>query len=233
MERFSNQLKIDSFSTSHQQMLANANIAMVGAGGLGCPLLLSLVQMGVGHISIFDDDVVNLSNLNRQGLFGINDIGRLKAETAVEKLAIINPKAVLLPFNERISSKNASQLLSHFHIVVDCTDNLSTRYAIDKVCSRCSIPLIFGGVRKFEGQVGVFNGMSGVSFSEIFPVSDETFKNEDCEMLGTFGFITQIIGGFQAQEVFKIVTGIGQPLWGKVVHYDLLEHQKSVVNYLM
>lgn len=231
MNRYSNQQKITGFTPEHQKKLDKAKVLVVGAGGLGCPLLTNLVQMGIGETTVLDDDVVNESNLNRQWLYTPDDIGKSKVVCAQNKLSSLNPNIRIAGIQERLTSKNAAAFVQGFDVVVDCTDNLAARYALDEVCHQFKLPLVFGGIRMTEGQVGIFNGVSGVRFSDVFKPSKEAFQQEDCNALGTLGFICNMIGSFQASEVFKLITGLGEPLMAKVVHLDAFGNSVSSFNY--
>lgn len=231
MNRYSNQQKITGFRPEHQDKLEQAKVLVVGAGGLGCPLLTNLVQMGIGHITILDDDVVSESNLNRQWLYTTGDIGKLKVELAKERLLRLNPTINVNGKEDRLTSKNAEAYVQGFDIVVDCTDNLAARYALDEACHQFSLPLVFGGIRMAEGQVGIFNGVSRVRFSDVFKPTKEAFQQEDCNTLGTLGFVCNMVGSYQASEVFKLITRLGEPLMAKVVHLDAFGNSVSSFNY--
>lgn len=231
MNRYSNQQKITGFTPEHQMKLDKAKVLVVGAGGLGCPLLTNLIQMGVGHVTILDDDVVNESNLNRQWLYTPNDVGEPKVVCAEQRLLKLNPSIKIKGIQDRLTSKNAKALVQGFDVAVDCTDNLAARYALDEGCHLFELPLVFGGIRMTEGQVGIFNGASGVRFSDVFKPTKEAFRQEDCNTLGTLGFICNMVGSFQASEVFKIITGLGEPLMAKVVHLDAFGNSVSSFNY--
>lgn len=218
---------MDGFDQSHQERLRKARVLVVGAGGLGCPLLTFLVQAGVGNITLLDDDVVNLSNLNRQWLFTENDVGEAKVDVATQQLLKLWPQVNIQPVKERIQSQNADYWLTDQNLVIDCTDNLAARYTLDRFCHKLQIPLIFGGVRKFEGQVGLFCGSSGKQFSDVFPQTTEVFAQEDCNLLGTMGFVVGAIAAQQAALAVKVLCQLGDLPFGKLWHIDLISGRFS------
>lgn len=229
-ERYSRQLLLKQFGEAGQQKLLQAKVLVVGAGGLGCPALQYLAAAGVGMIGIVDDDVVALSNLHRQVLYSVADIGLPKAERAAFVLQQLNPEITVVVYNERLTIQNALDIIAGFDIIVDGTDNFSTRYMINDACVLLNKPLVYGAVSQFEGQIAVFNhnrpdGMPSVNYRDLFPqpVGDDEVQN--CAEAGVLGVLPGIIGTMQANEVIKLITGIGQPLINRLLTYNALNNQ--------
>src|SRR5665213_2463271 len=156
-ERYQRQIILKEFGVAGQQKLFDAKVLVVGAGGLGCPLLQYLAAAGVGTIGIIDDDKVALSNLHRQILFSVKDIGKAKSEQAANYLRQLNPEITLIAYNQRITNQNALELMGDFDYVADGTDNFATRYMINDACELLTKPLLYGAISRFEGQVAVLN----------------------------------------------------------------------------
>jgi adenylyltransferase/sulfurtransferase len=211
-----------------QVALLNAKVLVVGAGGLGCPNLYYLASSGVGTIGIIDSDFVEIKNLHRQILFDETDIGNLKVDVAKKKLNQINSQATIQIFPERFQKENAEIIARDFDVIVDCSDNVPTRYLIDEISQRLKTPFVYGAVRRFEGQLSVFNYKTGPSFIDLFP-DQKVFDSElDCAAAGIFGHVTGLIGCLQSNEVMKIILGIDSILTGEVLTVDLqnLEFRK-------
>ncbi|MCE2833333.1 MAG: HesA/MoeB/ThiF family protein [Chitinophagaceae bacterium] len=229
-ERYHRQLILKGFGTAAQQRLADARVLVIGAGGLGCPIMQYLVAAGVGHIGIADHDRVSLSNLHRQVLFGDEDIGSLKVEVAKRRLMALNPE---ININIWPVSWTQSHCLDHFptyDVVVDATDNFATRYLINDACVLLQKPLVFGAVSQYEGQVAVFNhlrsdGSRSVNYRDLFPVPPQSGEVLNCAEGGVLGVLPGIIGSMQAMEVIKLITGIGEPLADRLLTYDALFQQ--------
>lgn len=229
-ERYSRQLLLKQFGETGQRKLLQAKVLVVGAGGLGCPVLQYLAAAGVGMIGIVDDDIVALSNLHRQVLYSVADIGRPKVERAAFVLQQLNPEITVVAYNERLTTQNALDIIAGFDIIVDGTDNFSTRYMINDACVLLNKPLVYGAVSQFEGQVAVFNynqpdGAPSVNYRDLFPqtVGDDEVQN--CAEAGVLGVLPGIIGTMQANEVIKLITGIGQPLINRLLTYNALNNQ--------
>ena len=229
--RYENHFKLDGFSPDLQEKIAQTRILVIGAGGLGCPLLVNLAMLGIGFIRLADDDIIQESNLNRQFLFPHHRIGEQKAEVAAEFLRAFNPQVSIETHIDRFKQQNANELLDGIDYAIDCSDNLATRYSLDIFCSEKRIPMIFGGVRKYEGQVGVFHFRSETRFSDVFPPSAEVFASEDCNVLGTTGFVCQNIASWQAAELFKMISGQGEILEGKLLMIDQLNVQHMSIQH--
>ena len=194
---------------------------MIGAGGLGCPILSYLAAAGVGQIGIIDFDTVDESNLQRQILFSLNDIGTNKARAAKNKLQQQNQHINITAFDYALTNLNAIELFKQFDIIVDGTDNFSTRYMVNDACVLTKKPLVYGAIYKFEGQVSVFNYKDGPTYRCLFPNPPETVQS--CSEVGVIGVLPGIIGTQQANEVIKLILGIGKIMSGRVLIYNALE----------
>jgi adenylyltransferase/sulfurtransferase len=223
--RYSRQVLLSEIGEAGQLKLKAASILVIGAGGLGCPVLQYLAAAGIGTIGIVDDDKVDESNLHRQVIFGQQDVGKLKAEVAAQRLQAMNPNIIVKAITERLHPDNAFELLNDYDIVVDGSDNFPTRYLVNDVCVKLDKPFVSGSVMKFEGQVGVFNyklndkQCSG-TYRCLFPEPPQERDAPDCATIGVIGVIPGLIGMLQANEVIKMITGYGTVLAGKLLVID-------------
>jgi molybdopterin/thiamine biosynthesis adenylyltransferase/rhodanese-related sulfurtransferase len=230
-ERYSRHLILEGFGEEAQLKLKNAKVLVVGAGGLGCPALLYLSAAGVGSIGIIDDDVVNESNLQRQILFNTEDIGKQKVIVAGEKLRRQNPCIKIETHFKRVSKENALSIITNYDLVIDGSDNFATRYLLNDVCIILNKPLVYGAIHKFEGQVSVFNYKNGPTYRCLFPEPPNEGEMPACGEIGVLGVLPGIIGTLQATEAIKIITGIGEPLSGKLLSFDLLSNSFSTFEF--
>lgn len=225
-ERYQRQVILKEIGTEGQDKLFKSKVLVVGAGGLGCPALQYLAAAGVGTIGIVDFDVVELSNLHRQVLFNVDDIGKAKAEVAAKKLQVFNPGIKLIVHNTKLSNDNALEIFMNYDIVIDGTDNFSTRYLVNDACVLLNKPLVYGAILRYEGQVGVFNfqnefGGSSTNYRDVFPTPPLPSTVPSCSEAGVLGVLPGIIGAMQAAEAIKLITGIGEPLCNKILSYNL------------
>jgi sulfur-carrier protein adenylyltransferase/sulfurtransferase len=220
LTRYSRHLVLPGFGVQAQEKLKRARIAVIGAGGLGAPVLFYLAAAGIGEITVFDSDIVSLSNLQRQILFTQDDIGKSKASAAVHRLKILNSTITVNAMTERITSANALHQLQGSHIIIDCTDNFPSRYLLNDAAVLLGIPLVYGSVFQNEGQVAVFNFRNGPNYRDLHPVPPAVGSVPDCEEGGVLGVLPGIIGSMQANEALKILTGMGDPLAGRLLLYD-------------
>ncbi len=211
-----------------QVKLKAARVLVIGAGGLGCPVLQYLTAAGVGHIGIVDNDTVDETNLHRQILYHAGDIGQNKAETAAKKLAVMNPYVKLLPIPVRLDAENAQQIIQNYDLVIDGSDNFPTRYVTNDACVATNKPLIFGSILRFEGQVSVFNYKNGPTYRCLFPEADE---GDNCEMAGVMGVLPGIIGSYMANEAIKVICEIGETLSGKLLIINTLTNQTNIFHF--
>jgi len=219
--RYHKHLQLPEIGLQGQLKLKKARVLVVGAGGLGAPVLQYLVAAGVGNITIVDDDTIELGNLQRQILYNTEDVGKAKTEKAQQKLLLQNPNCKISVLNTKINAQNAFEIIKNFQVVVDCTDNLEARYAINDASVKSYVPMVYASVYKFEGQVSVFNYRGGVSFRDLYPETTGK-KVASPAQVGLMGVLPGIVGGFQANEVIKIISGIGVILSGKLFVINLL-----------
>ena len=229
-QRYIRQISLKSFGCSAQQKLLNAKVLVIGAGGLGCPVLQYLVAAGVGTIGIVDDDVVSLSNLHRQVLFQTSDIGLPKAEKAVEALNKLNPTINIKGFNVRLENSNALDLCKSYDIIIDGTDNFSTRYLINDAAFLLKKPVVYGSIYQFEGQVAIFNlidekNIPSTNYRDLFPKQPVENEVPNCNEVGVIGVLPGIIGTMMANECIKLITGMGNLLVNKLLIYNTLTFQ--------
>ena len=224
-ERYQRQLMLDKFGSTSQEKLSKARVLVIGAGGLGCPILQYLAAAGIGTIGIADDDKVTYSNLNRQILYGQADVGRYKVEAAKEKIEALNNEIKVIAYKERWNQELSISYFPNYDIIVDATDNFASRYLINDACVLLKKPLVFGAVSQFEGQVAVFNATTdgtSVNYRDLFPVPPKNNEVRSCAEAGVLGVIPGLIGVMQATEVIKLITGIGEPLINKIAIYNAL-----------
>jgi sulfur-carrier protein adenylyltransferase/sulfurtransferase len=222
--RYSCQMALPGFGEAAQQQLNNARVLIVGAGGLGCPAAQYLAAVGVGTLCIADNDAVSTSNLHRQVLFGPADAGLKKAVVAAERLNHQNPGIKIIAHDQRVTSSNVMALIGHYDMVVDCTDNFETRYLLNDACVLSGIPLAYGAIYQFEGQVAVWNvkntnSKPSPNYRDLFPQVNAAHI-PDCAEGGVIPTLAGIIGCMQANEVIKYLTHTGEILAGKVLIFD-------------
>ena len=227
LSRYARHLRLNGFGETSQLKLKAGKVLVIGAGGLGSPILLYLVAAGIGTIGIVDDDYVDISNLQRQILFDTDDTGKSKAGIAAEKLRQLNPLINIIAHQEKITSSNAMEIISNYDVIADGSDNFPTRYLINDAEVLSGKPLVYGSVFRFEGQVSVFNflksdGSRGPNYRDLFPESPPPESVPDCSEAGVLGVLPGIIGSIQALEVIKVITGIGKVLSGKIFHFEAL-----------
>lgn len=203
--RYNRQMILPEIGIKGQEKISSAKVLVVGAGGLGCPALLYLSAAGIGTIGIIDFDKVELHNLHRQILYSTEDVGKSKANTAAEKLKNQNPHTNILVFDEMLSETNAEKIISQFNIVVDGSDNFLTRYLVNDTCVKLNLPLVYGSILKFEGQVAVFNFKGGKNLRDIFPEPPNAEDVPNCDENGVLGTLPGIISTMMAQETLKLI----------------------------
>lgn len=229
--RYIRQVSLPGLGSRGQQQLAGARVLVVGAGGLGCPVIQYLAGAGVGTLGIADGDLVELSNLHRQPLFTTADIGKPKAMIAAERIHAFNQLISCIPHKQHVTNQNALTLFEGYDMVVDCTDNFTARYAINDACFLLQKPLVFAAVFQYEGQVAVFNSTGtprAVNYRDLFPEPPSQGSVPDCNIAGVLGVLPGLIGIMQATEVIKLITGIGEPLSGKLLNYDIRTHTSNI-----
>lgn len=224
LEKYNRHIILPEFGEAGQEKLIKAKVLVIGAGGLGAPVLYYLVAAGIGTIGIVDPDVVSLSNLQRQILYKEVQCGESKALHAKATLEGLNPNAKIQTYTEMLTEHNAEEIMAGFDMVVGATDNLESRLVIDKYSKKLGIPFIHGSICEFQGQVSVFNYQNGSSYIDLFPGSPG-----ESLPLGVMGVLPGIIGSMQAVEVIKIITGIGEVISGKLLIYDALTANQTIV----
>src|SRR6187402_3005196 len=229
--RYSRQIILPEIGATGQQKLQDARVLVIGAGGLGCPVLQNLALAGVGNIGIVDGDVVDETNLHRQLLYTLKDCGNSKAETARKVILELNPEINVTAFPEFFTTQNASRIVDDYQIIVDCTDAIAVRYLINDISVSKRIPMVYASIHKFEGQVSVFNYKNGPSYRCLFPEQEGLNAVPNCAVSGVLGVLPNTIGTLQVTEVLKIILGIGEILSGKLLIYDALCFQTQTVNF--
>ena len=227
LARYNRHIIIPDFGIEAQKKLKAAKVLVIGSGGLGSPLLLYLAAAGVGTLGIVDLDVVDDSNLQRQVLFGIQDIGIPKVEAAKIRLKQLNPHIKIKTYNTQFTSKNALEIIKDYDVVADGTDNFPTRYLVNDASVLAGIPNVYASIFQFEGQVSVFNytdknGTKGPNYRDLYPTPPEPGLIPNCAEGGVLGVLPGIIGSLQANEVIKVITGVGEPLSGRFFVFDAL-----------
>jgi len=218
--RYSRHFVLPGFGPDAQLKLKSSKIIVIGAGGLGCPVLLYLTAAGVGTIAIVDDDQVSLSNLQRQVLYTTEDLTKPKAASAAEKLKKLNPEILFHIIDKRITTDNALAILTSYDVVVDCTDNFPTRYLLNDACVILDKPLVYGSIFRYEGQVSVFNYQKSPNYRDLYPLPPAPDSVPNCEEGGVLGVLAGIIGSMQASEAIKIAAGFGESLAGRLLLFD-------------
>jgi adenylyltransferase/sulfurtransferase len=221
--RYSRHLVLPEVGVEGQQRLRDARVVVVGAGGLGSPLAIYLAAAGVGRIGLVDFDVVDLSNLQRQVLYGTEDVGRSKLELARRRIAALNPHVSVDSHSVRLTSENALEILGDYDIVLDGTDNFPTRYLVNDACVLLGKPNVYGSIYRFEGQVSVFGAAGGPCYRCLYPEPPVAGSVPNCAEGGVLGVLPGTIGTLQATEALKLILGQGQPLVGRLLLFDALE----------
>ena len=231
IKRYNRQIILPEIGLEGQQKLKAAKVLMVGAGGLGCPVLQYLVAAGVGEVGIVDDDLVDNSNLHRQILYSPADIGRPKAVVAAEKLKVFNPYVELTAYQERLTQENAEELIEKYDLIIDGSDNFPTRYLVNDTCVTLNKTLVFGSIFKFEGHVSVFNYLGGPHYRDIFPEAPASNDVPNCAEIGVLGVLPGLVGLYMANEAIKIICEIGETLSGKLMTVNALDNPVSVFKF--
>lgn len=231
MSRYNRHITLPEIGQIGQDKLTKAKVLVIGAGGLGCPILQYLAAAGIGTLGIVDFDVVEESNLQRQILFGSSTLGENKAIAAKKRLEDINNTIQIVAYPEELTCNNAIQLFNQYDVIVDGTDNFSTRYLINDASIITNKPLVYGAIYKFEGQVAVFNYQKGASYRCLFPTPPDTDKTLNCSEVGVLGVLPGIIGTMQANEVLKIILELGNVLSGKLFCYNALTTENQTLSF--
>jgi molybdopterin/thiamine biosynthesis adenylyltransferase/rhodanese-related sulfurtransferase len=226
--RYSRHLIVDEIGVEGQRRLKGARVLIIGAGGLGSPVSLYLAAAGVGRLGLVDFDTVDVTNLQRQILYGSADVGKPKLDAAIRRLTDLNPHVAVRAHDVRLSSTNALEILRDYDIVVDGTDNFAARYLTNDACIRLGIPNVYGSIQRFEGQVSVFTANDGPCYRCLFPEPPPPGLVPSCAEAGVLGVLPGMIGTIQATEVIKLIVGAGTPLIGRLLCLNALDMQFRV-----
>ena len=231
MERHARHLVLPNVGLEGQEKLASARVLVIGAGGLGSPVLLYLAAAGIGTIGIVDDDVVDISNLQRQIIHRTEDVGSKKVDSARARLLALDPNIKVEVYPNRLNPENALSVLKGWDVVVDGTDNIPTRYLIDDACHLLSIPWVYGSIHRFEGQVSVFSTEQSRCYRDLFPEAPPAGALQNCADAGVFGVLPGVVGSIQATEVIKQILGLETNLVGSLLLYDALEMSTRMLRF--
>ncbi|NUS36698.1 MAG: molybdopterin-synthase adenylyltransferase MoeB [Pseudarthrobacter sp.] len=222
VERYSRHLIIPEIGALGQRRLKNAKVLVIGAGGLGSPALLYLAAAGVGTLGIIDDDAVDLSNLQRQVIHGVSDVGRPKTESARDAIAALNPLVDVRLHNVRLDASNALDLFAGYDLILDGADNFATRYLVNDAAAILGKPYVWGSIFRFDGQVSVFWEKHGPTYRDLYPEAPPAGSVPSCGEGGVFGMLCAAVGSLMVTEAVKLITGVGRSLLGRVALYDAL-----------
>lgn len=238
LERYARHIVLPEIGGAGQQKLKRARVLVVGAGGLGAPMLQYLAAAGVGTLGIIDDDTVSLSNLQRQVIHDTASVGQTKLDSARAVIERMNPNVSVELHNLRIDDGNAATLVAQYDVVADGSDNFETRYAVADACAQEHRPLVHASVGRFDGQVTVLkpyesgsDGKPNPSYRDLFPEPPPAGLVPSCAEAGVLGVLTGVLGTLQAMEVIKLITGIGEPLVGRLLLYDALAARFDTIRY--
>ncbi len=238
LERYARHIVLPEIGGAGQQKLKRARVLVIGAGGLGAPVLQYLAAAGIGTLAIVDNDDVSLSNLQRQVVHDTQSIGMAKTESARAAIARINPNVIVILHDLRVTGANAAQLVSQYDIVADGSDNFETRYAVADACAAEGKPLVHAAVGRFDGSITVLKpfesdaeGRPNPGYRDLFPSPPPPGLVPSCAEAGILGALTGVVGTLQAMEVIKLVTGIGEPLVGRLLLYDALAARFDTMRY--
>jgi sulfur-carrier protein adenylyltransferase/sulfurtransferase len=229
--RYSRQIRLAEIGKEGQEKIKGTSVVVIGAGALGCPVLQYLTAAGIGILGIVDNDWVDESNLNRQVLYSLKDIGKPKPLAAKEKLKLLNPEVTFNVHFIRLDNESALKVISQYDIIVDCTDNFASRYLINDAAVILNKPVVYGAIHKFSGQLMVLNYKNGPTLRCIYPEPPNPLEVPSCEEFGVIGSIPGIIGSLQATEVFKIILGHKGVLSGKLFMIDTLNFDTWISSF--
>ena len=238
IERYARHIVLPEVGGAGQQKLKRARVLVIGAGGLGAPVLEYLAAAGVGTLGIVDDDTVSLSNLQRQVIHDTDTVGMLKTHSAKAAIARINPNTAVETHTFRLNADNAPALIARYDITVDGSDNFETRYTAADACAREHKPLVHAAVGRFDGSVTVLkpfedgkDGKPNPGYRDLFPEAPPPGLVPSCAEAGVLGALTGVVGTLQAMEAIKLITGIGEPLVGRLLLYDALSARFETIRY--
>ena len=221
-ERFARHIMLDELGEAGQERLLGCSVLVIGAGGLGSPVVLYLAAAGVGTIGIADSDCVELSNLQRQIVHHTPDIGRPKVQSAAEKMTALNPDVTVVPFHERVLPDTIAGIMAGFDFVIDATDNFEAKFMINDACVRAGKPYSHGGILRFDGQTMTVLPGRSACYRCIFPEEPDAEAAVACSRAGVMGVLPGVIGTIQATEAIKCMLGIGELLTNRLLTYNVL-----------
>jgi sulfur-carrier protein adenylyltransferase/sulfurtransferase len=231
---YARHFRLPGFNLEVQNKLRTARVLIVGLGGLGCPAALYLASAGVGHLVLCDGDTVSATNLHRQILFDASHVGLKKVDVAAQRLSVQNPHIQISTIDQFADEETLRALVADFDVVLDGTDNFATKFATNDACEAAGVPLVYGSIFQFEGQVSVFHQAvaeePGYSYRDLFPEPPPPGFSQNCGEAGVIGVLPGIIGCLQASEVIKLITGLGETLSGKLLMFDALSGTSEAVN---
>ncbi len=223
LERYARHIVLREIGGAGQQKLRKARVLVIGAGGLGSPVLMYLAAAGVGVLGVVDDDIVSLSNLQRQVLHSTENIGKPKVASAVEAVARVNPYVTIEPHETRITEKNAADIIANYDLIMDGSDNFDTRYLINEVCVSLNKPLISAAMSQWEGQISLYDPANGgPCYACVFPERPADGLAPSCAEAGVMGALAGVMGSMMAGEAIKFITGAGEGLRGQMLIFDAL-----------
>ncbi|MES0023742.1 MULTISPECIES: molybdopterin-synthase adenylyltransferase MoeB [unclassified Mesorhizobium] len=238
LERYARHIVLPEIGGAGQQRLKRARVLVIGAGGLGAPVLEYLAAAGVGTLGIVDDDIVSLSNLQRQVIHATDTVGTAKTESAKAAIARINPHVAVELHDFRLTADNAAVLVTRYDVVIDGSDNFETRYVVADACAAEKRPLVHAAVGRFDGSVTVLmpfgtgaDGKPNPGYRDLFPEAPPEGLVPSCAVAGVVGALTGVVGTLQAMEAIKLITGIGEPLVGRLLLYDALSARFDTIRY--
>ncbi|WP_421914572.1 molybdopterin-synthase adenylyltransferase MoeB [Mesorhizobium sp.] len=238
IERYARHIVLPEIGGAGQQKLKQSRVLVIGAGGLGAPVLEYLAAAGVGTLGVVDDDVVSLSNLQRQVIHDTDMVGTLKTDSAKAAIARINPNTAVETHTVRLTADNAPALIARYDIVVDGSDNFETRYTVADACAARERPLVHAAVGRFDGSVTVLkpfetgkDGKPNPRYRDLFPEPPPPGLVPSCAVAGVIGALTGVVGTLQAMETIKLITGVGEPLIGRLLLYDALNARFDTIRY--
>ncbi len=217
------------FGLAGQEKLKSSKVLVIGCGGLGSPILLYLTAAGIGTLGIVENDIVDVSNLQRQVLYSSLSVSYAKINETEKRLKELNPFVKINKYAIRLNSENALEIIKDYDIVIDGTDNFPTRYLVNDACVMLNKPFVYGAIYRFEGQVAVFNYKNSSTYRDLFPTPPPPEQAPNCAEAGVLGVLPGIIGSMQALEAIKVITEIGEPLAGKLLVLDTLSMQSRII----
>ncbi|MCX7783081.1 MAG: molybdopterin-synthase adenylyltransferase MoeB [Meiothermus sp.] len=231
LDRYARHIVLPGVGGAGQARLKQGSALVVGAGGLGSPVLMYLAAAGVGRLGLVEMDVVSLSNLQRQVLFGTEALGQPKADAAKARLNSLNPHVQVEAYHCKLDSHNALSILAAYDLVIDCNDNLPTRYLVNDACVLLNKPLVYGAIHQFEGQLSVFHDRDGPCYRCLYPQPPRPGTVPSCAEAGVFGVLPGVIGSLMATEALKLLLGQGETLSGRLLVYNGLEAHFRTIRF--